>query len=483
MAGTGRATVIQRVLLVVAVAGMLTIGVGAAGRAGSPPTWNQDVAPIMFASCVTCHQPGEVAPMSLLTYEEARPWARGIKTKVVAREMPPWFADSRHGKFDNNRGLTQAQIDTIIAWADAGAPRGTGPSPAVPDIHGRSAEVISRPPDAVVEMPVEMEIPPRWNAPPGFLLWEKAPFLEDKYVEAVELRPGNRAVTHHSRLDAVPLPRGAHHLGMAPAWPGGPPINGVPVLEDGTPYAEAYAATQAGDVFGEEAIANQGPFEGNQDNLFMHYAPGTRALKFKPGYVKVIKRDDYLRFMLHYNPTGRTERDRHSVLLWFSSEPQVREVRSKLANEVNLLEGREVIGQGVRRPNIPAQAENYRVASLKVIDTDTTINSIWPHMHLRGKDTTYFVTYPDGREEVLLSIPKYSFEWQIHYIFEEPVKVPAGSILRVVTHYDNSSKNKLNPAPDQELPWGGESWHEMYFPMVDFSVDHEVIKKKAQGEN
>ena len=118
----------------------------------------------------------------------------------------------------------------------------------------------------------------------------------------------------------------------------------------------------------------------------------------------------------------------------------------------------------MQRPNIPAYAENYRVASVKAITSDTTLNSLWPHMHLRGKDMTYSVTYPDGREEILLSVPKYSFEWQLQYQFDEAIKLPAGSMLRVVAHYDNSAKNKFNPAPDQELPWGAQSWHEMYFP-------------------
>jgi len=115
--------------------------------------------------------------------------------------------------------------------------------------------------------------------------------------------------------------------------------------------------------------------------------------------------------------------------------------------------------------------------------SDSTLNSVWPHMHLRGKDMTYSVTYPDGREEVLLSVPKYSFEWQIAYVFDEAIKLPAGSILRVTAHYDNSAKNKFNPAPDQELPWGSQSWHEMYFPYFDIAIDKNVLKPATTGTN
>src|SRR2546425_7698687 len=118
------------------------------------PTWNKDVAPIVFANCIACHRPGEVAPMSLMKYPEARPWAKGMKAKVLSHEMPPWFADPRYGKFQNTRGLTQAQIATLVAWADAGAPQGTGPAPVAPDLGdtqaGALAGFMSRPPDAIV---------------------------------------------------------------------------------------------------------------------------------------------------------------------------------------------------------------------------------------------------------------------------------------------------------------------------------------------
>ena len=216
-------------------------------------------------------------------------------------------------------------------------------------------------------------------------------------------------------------------------------------------------------------------------DVFTFYAPGTGGLRFKPGLVKVIKREDYVKFNLHYNATGRPETDRHSARLWFSSNA-VHQVKSLTANENNLYEGQEIIGQGVQRPNIPAYAENYRVASLQAIKSDTTLNGVWPHMHLRGKNMTYSVTYPDGREEVLISVPKYSFEWQVQYQFDEAIKLPAGSMLRVVAHYDNSAKNKFNPAPDQELPWGAQSWHEMYFPFFDFSIDKDVLPT-AKGTN
>src|SRR5438552_1121852 len=218
----------HRLLLAAGTACLLAAPASAQNAAGSAPTWNKDVAPIVFANCITCHRPGEVAPMSLLTYGDARPWAKGMKAKVSAHQMPPWFADPRYGKFENKRGLTEAQIATLVAWADAGAPQGTGPSPVAPDFGDRSAEIMNRPPDATIDMPVEMEIDPV-TVMPFFNIWLKPPFTEDKYIEAVENRPSNRAVTHHSQFSAIPLPAGAHHIGIGPAFPGGPLVNAIPV--------------------------------------------------------------------------------------------------------------------------------------------------------------------------------------------------------------------------------------------------------------
>jgi hypothetical protein len=448
--------------------------------AATAPTFNKDVAPILYANCITCHRPGEIAPMSLLTYQEARPWARGIKAKVAAREMPPWFADPRYGKFKNARGLTQAQIDTLVAWVDAGSPQGTGPAPTPPNVVNDSAAgtltgFMDRPADAVIEAPFEVEIPPVGDFT-GLDLWQKPPFTEDKALEAAEIRPTNRAVTHHSQVGASPLPRGAHHIGLGPAWKGGPVVNAIPVQEDGSPLGNV-DPNQVGQET-EEATANTEGF--NFSTRLLFYAPGAGALRYAAGLVKTIPRDDYIVWNIHYNATGRPEKDRHSLRLWFSQVPATHILKSATINHVNLYEGKEIIGRGVQRANIPAHAENYRVASVFSVGFDSELNSLWAHMHMRGKDMTFSVTYPDGREEILLDVPKYSFNWQVIYALEQPKAIPAGSVLRAVAHYDNSANNKFNPTPDQELPWGGQSWHEMYFPYFDLAVTPEVEKLRGK---
>ena len=176
----------KRLLLILGSACLLAVPASArSGQGTAGPTWNKDVAPIVYANCITCHRPGEVAPMSLLTFADARPWARGMKAKVMAHEMPPWFADPRYGKFQNKRGLTEVQIDTIAAWADGGAPQGTGPAPVAPNFGERSAELMDRAPDYVYEGPVEIEIPAA-EVMPNIRVWERVPFADDKYLELIQ---------------------------------------------------------------------------------------------------------------------------------------------------------------------------------------------------------------------------------------------------------------------------------------------------------
>jgi hypothetical protein len=462
-------------------------GAQGAQAAAATPTFNKDVAPILYANCIACHREGEIAPMQLISYQEVRPWAKGIKAKVASREMPPWFADPRYGKFKNARGLTQAQIDMLVAWVDAGAPQGTGTAPALPNVVTDSAAgtlkgFMERPADAVIEGPFEAHIPAVGDFT-GIDVWNKHPFTEDKNIEAAELRPRNRAVTHHMQAGAAPLPRGATHLGLGPAWRGGPMVNAVPVREDGTPLLDANANLSRAELLRaqqevgqetEEATANTEGF--NFATRLLFYAPGAGAVRYAPGLVKTIRKDDYISWNIHYNATGRPETDRPELRLWFSQVEPTHYLKSATVNHVNLYEGKEIVGRRVQRENIPAHAENYRVASVFSIGYDSELNSMWTHMHMRGKDMTFSVTYPDGREEILLSVPHYSFNWQVIYALEEPVKIPAGSVLRAVAHYDNSANNKFNPTPDQELPWGGQSWHEMYFPYFDLAISKEVDK-------
>jgi hypothetical protein len=269
--------------------------VGRAQTSSVPPTFNADVAPILFSQCVSCHRPGEVAPMSLLTYEDARPRARDIKNKVLSRQMPPWPADPRFGQFRNQHVLGTAEIDTLVSWVDAGAPRGEGSAPVAPKfVDGWSSEM-DRPPDMVIDAPFEFELPANGELP-AFAVWMKPPFTGEKFIEAIELRPTNRAVVHHSNVLLGKLPPGAK-IGRGEIWPGGPVLDGVPVLKNGQPI------TPNLDSFGKPLL---------------FYVPAGGFLRFPKGVAKRIAPDDYLIWGFHFVPDGRVERAGARIGLWLS---------------------------------------------------------------------------------------------------------------------------------------------------------------------
>ncbi len=480
-----------------------------AERAAATPTFNKDVAPILFSTCVECHRPGQVAPMSLLSFTEARPWARAIKTKVAAREMPPWFADPRYGKFRNARSLSQEQIDTIAAWVDAGAPEGDGAAPTPPEFPEGWSTFMSRPPDAVVEMPIEMQVPGEGEIP-NFTIWGPNPFKEDKLLEAVELQPSNRRVTHHSSAGSRALPA-ATHLGRGPAWRGGPLIDGVPVYADGRPYTGAGdanevvstertgvrpgQAVQGGDVNEAEAqrnaaaqaagLSRRGFSDGSAafESLLLFYVPGGGFQKFRPGMSKRLRQSDQLTWGLHYTMTGKPETDRHRLGVWFQQVPTTHEVVTTAVTGTHIVEGKE-IGSAANRPVIPPGADDWKITGITALKDDVTLSGLWPHMHLRGKDMTFTVVYPDGREEIILSVPRYDFNWQVQYEFEQPLKLPAGTVIKAIAHYDNSVKNRYNPAPDKEVYWSEQSWDEMFLPFLELTVDkNDLTKEKKPTEN
>jgi len=404
----------------------------------SGPTFAKDVARILFQKCASCHRPGDIAPMPLLTYEQARPWSSAIREAVLLRRMPPWFADPQHGKFRNDRRLSEAQAATLVAWVNAGSPKGEPkdlpPLPTFAD--GWSFE---RPPDYVVEMPLEVRVQAT-----GQLdlqnYYVKVPFAEEKFVEAVELRPGNRAVVHHSIVNMVSLP-------------------------EGVPEEQLISGKKLGRI-GWKLIGQ---------------APGKGAESHHAGVAKRIVPGTYFEFNMHYTPTGKKEEtDRSRVGLWFARGPVHHEVLTRSAAEELYLNGKQISRREL--PRIPAHAGNWPIEGRMNVKDDITLYSLSPHMHFRGKDMKYTVRYPDGREEVLLNVPKYHYQWQLHYEFENPVKIPAGSTLTVLAHYDNSRNNALNPDANSEVIWGQQSWNEMFVPWSEYSVDKNDLTRQTRPE-
>jgi hypothetical protein len=465
-----------------------------AGRAVAvTPTFNEHVAPILYKNCVACHREDSAAPMSLISYKEARPWARAIKRKVSLKEMPPWFADPRYGEFRNTRGLSEDEIKTLVAWADAGAPEGKGAAPKAPPLADGWMHPSGRPPDMVIEMTNDFKVPAQGELP-NFSLYQELNIPGDLFLEAIQLKPSNWAAMHHSSVGIRDLPRGTK-LGRGEAWPGGPISDGVPVSIDGktkvdnrgdrTEAEAAAAATAATTAARDVAAADVFAVAGTSHLVF--YVPGGGFEQWHDGVGKRIRKGQYLVWGLHYTPTGRPETDRSLVGLWLHKQQTTHEVLTRRVGETHIAEMQELVkterdreplpGQSGRMegappiPNIPPNAHNWKLTGITAFRDDVTLYLAWPHMHLRGKDMTFVVTYPDGREEIVLNVPKYDFNWQLQYEYAKPIKIPAGGTIKTIGHYDNTRSNRYNPSPDKEVYWAEQSWDEMFNGWIDYSVD------------
>ena len=461
----------RRLTLACALGVVMTAGPVWAGRAETAPTFNSDVAAILFDKCVSCHRDGQVAPMALTTYAETRPWARAIKSKVVSREMPPWFADPRFGSFRNARGLSQDEVDAIVAWADGGAPEGDGMAPDLPVFHEGWSHT-ERPPDRVVDLPLELTLPPDGEIP-YLIIWAEPPFEDDRFLEAVQMRPTNLEAVHHAAAFLRALPAGTR-LGEAPAYPGGPVIP-QPVALDETETDED-----------RRTRVSQSVFETVETEYLLTYLPGGGFHEFRPGVGKRIRTDRHLVFRMHYTATGRPETDRSALGFWFQQTPTHHAVVTQLAVDTHVVEGAELVADGARRAEIPVITPHdgdWAITAITAFTDDATLYAMSPHMHLRGADATYVLTYPDGTEEVLLSVPRYDFNWQLQYELAEPKKIPAGSTIKYVGHFDNSTANRYNPAPEREVYWGEQSWDEMFLPFMEYSIDKLDLSLETTSES
>ena len=459
----------------------------AAERAGATPTFNTDVAPILFENCVSCHRPDQIAPMVLTSYKDARPWARAIKDKVVKREMPPWHADPRFGTFRDDPRLTQAQIDTIAAWVDGGAPEGETPLAAqLPVFEDGWVHPSGRPPDFVLAMAEPFEVPAQGEMPNFTIYQELPPELKEKehFVEAVQMLPGVIPVVHHSSFGVRPLRPGTK-VGTGELWPGGPVVNGALLNAD---TGESFGFT--GDA--NESAAGRGdasPRGRSASMSFCCYVPGGGFQQFRQGVGKRIPTEGYVSWGMHYTPIGRPVTDQSRVGLWFQDAIHHEIVGDDGGGSTHIVQGKQLVDDsftplrtnGVGNtgfpaiPVIPPFTDDWAITSIRVFPNDVTFHLMWAHMHTRGQEMTYLLTYPDGREEVLLSVPNYDFNWQRFYELEEPIRIPGGSTLKTIGSYDNSVANKWNPAPQNEVYWSEQSWDEMYVGFMDFTVDKRVL--------
>jgi len=383
------------------------------------PTFSKDIAPVLFNRCAECHRAGAMAPMSLLTYEDVRPWAKAIKAKVVKREMPPWGADPSVGRFANDPSLSQAEIDMIAAWADAGAPEGRRADlpPAPKFTEGWS---IGKP-DHIFTMLQPFKVPADGTVPYVYITIPTN-LKEDIWIRGVELKPTDRRVVHHIISDLVEG-------------------DGKPVDPTPKPTRDRTRKEVGGGLGG--------------------LVPGRLYGLYEEGVARKIPAGADIVLQMHYTTIGQSITDQTQIGVVLAKEPPTK-LRA---------------GGGGQIPNIsfaiPAGHANYEVVAKQTINRDTYLSTMYPHMHVRGKDVSYTIVYPDGREEVVLNVPKYDFNWQLNYRLAEPKFIPKGSTLLIKAHYDNSKDNPFNPDPTATVRWGDQTWEEMligYFGTIEIET-------------
>jgi hypothetical protein len=450
-----------------------------AQTSSASPTFSKDVLPILQRSCQRCHRPGTSAPMSLISYQDVRPWVRSMRTKVSKREMPPWHIDRSIGEYLEDPSLSDQEIVTIVNWIDAGAPQGNPADAPPPLTFTDGDEWIYGEPDLVVEMQKGFPIPatgpdftPSETVDPGL--------TEDRYVKWVQIIPTAKRAVHHSHV-YVDAPEGADTSALS---------------------------------------LGMGSNTGTELDL-IEYATGNDADVFPEGTAKLIKAGSMFRFSSHYHPYGEDTYDRQKVGIKFYPKGVVpkyvvtsHRIRTGVGNDWTL--NRETVEDLLLRagykldidePTMPTGAiveENplHSAAQLSIppnsvvrhdrywpLPKAALVISFQPHMHFRGTRMTLEAIHPDGRREVLTDATHYEQNWQITYKYKVPHLFPAGTILHTMSWHDNTANNRHNPDPTAWIGWGsrtmdemGHGWTDVAF-LTDEQYREELAARRTRSTN
>ncbi|MBC7983388.1 MAG: redoxin domain-containing protein [Candidatus Obscuribacterales bacterium] len=381
-------------------------------RAHAKISYEKTIAPMLVDNCVACHRQGGIGPWQMTSYDLVRGFAPMIREVVRTERMPPWHADPHFGTFSNNRSLSDDEVKALVHWIEAGAPRGKGTDPLT-ELKKSWPEWTMGEPDLVLEVP-PFAVPATGSIPYQTPVI-KNPLGRDIWMKAIDFSPSNRSVVHHI-------------LGFASSAG----ANGL--LQQLTASRSSLGVYVPGDV--------------------------PHALPQDTG-VFIPKDSDYV-FQIHYTSNGKATTEVTRIGIYFAKEPPKFPLRSTVLLDPRL--------------KIPAQTKAHVATATRTFQRDALIYSLMPHAHMRGKAAQYTAHYPNGKEEVLLSVPKYDFNWQTTYEFATPKLLPKGTRLVYTTTYDNSPQNKANPDPSIEVRWGEQTWQEMIYGDVRFRYLDETAE-------
>ena len=420
------------------------------------PSYTNDVAPIIIENCANCHREGAIAPFSMDSKLALQGWSPMIREVVMTKRMPPGQLDNKVGhRTKNMMNLTDAEIQALVRWVDAGSPIDGESDPLAnltwPDTKWTLAETLGEP-DLIIK------IPPQPVPATGIVDYRDIPIdlglTEDKWVRASEVAPDKKEALHHIITTIIP-PGGTEDVQALFIEA----INSLPEERAAAIRADMFAAVAAGEppdidkIFRENPDIDVGSFLGSSDvdqGSIAGYAPGNSIQLNSENVGGLLKAGTTISLQLHYTTSGRELTDESEIGIYFYPDGVIPEERMSggVGNAFTIA--------------IPPQDKDHEMQLVTHISQEVDIYSLMPHMHFRGKRMKFYARYPDNSEELLLSVPAYDFNWQLAHELEKPLRVPAGTQIIAVGAFDNSSQNPANPDPSIEINWGEQSWDEMF---------------------
>jgi hypothetical protein len=416
--------------------------------ADGPPTYHKDVEPIVLKHCQECHRPGQVAPFSLMDYTQARKRASDLVAVTSDRRMPPWHASTTAGgPFRDVRALSEAEIDTLASWLDAGCPEGDTKDAPKPRVYSEDWPL--GPPDLVLRPDEDFVLGA--EGPDEFRVFVLPTGLtEGKWVAAIDFQPGNRKVVHHV-LGAYDKTGEARRLDAADPGPGYRPNQGFGINLVATALA-----------------ARKGEFGGMSG-----WAPGKSSRPLPEGIGRYLPAGADVLLQVHYHKSGKVEKDRSAVGLYFARKPIDKQVQGGMVVPPR---GQFLVPDLL----IPAGDPHYEVRGETTVREDSHLIGIIPHMHWLGSDFTLKAVKPDGSEQTLIQVDRWDFNWQDVYEFADPPALPTGTQLKMVAHFDNSGSNPSNPSkPPKPVSWGEQTTNEMCIGFLQLTNDAEHLGGKV----